>query len=148
MFTAADFVGPTHCFIFVSLDELLVLFSESLGVCDSIAHVAWTLAFVNKPVVGFVGADSNVLIVLGRASRRDRWGGLIYLLLFRSTSLLFFEFRGARLPSGSRRRFIWTSGARCFIRIGTAASGTAAYESQSIAADLLSLLCCVLMAIP
>ena len=69
--------------------------------------------------------------------------GLTSFLMFRSTSSLFFELRGEWLPSGLLRRFIWTRGARCFIRIGTAASGTAAYDSQSIAADLFALLYCV-----
>ena len=35
-------------------------------------------------------------------------------------------------------------GARCFIRIGTASSVKAAYDSQSAAADFDALLCCVL----
>ena len=39
-------------------------------------------------------------------------------------------------------------GARCFIRIGTASSVKAAYDSQSAAADVDALLCCVLRAIP
>ena len=69
--------------------------------------------------------------------------GLTSFLMSRSTSSLFFELRGERLPSDLLRRFIWTRGARCFIRIGTAASGTAAYDSQSIAADLFALLYCV-----
>ena len=38
-------------------------------------------------------------------------------------------------------------GARCFIRIGTASSVKAAYDSQSAAADFDALLCCVLRAI-
>ena len=39
-------------------------------------------------------------------------------------------------------------GARCFIRIDTASSGTAAYESPGAAADLRASLCCVPWAIP
>ena len=69
--------------------------------------------------------------------------GLHHFLCLDRLHRFVFELRGERLPSGLLRRFIWTRGARCFIRIGTAASGTAAYDSQSIAADLFALLYCV-----
>ena len=39
-------------------------------------------------------------------------------------------------------------GARCFIRIDTASSGTAAYVSPGAEADLRASLCCVPWAIP